>query len=228
MRGIRILGDYIVEFVVITLIVIVSALSVVLFVPALVGLNGYFSQKKDVRVFKDIFHTMKENIKILIPYTIFQLVIIVFPVLNIYFFNTNPERMNYVLLSISYVVLVIGSIYLTTAPTIIVNMKVTFFQLLYDGLILLFGSPLRSLLSLALVGGVVALIIIFPYAVVGTLYLVPMLVTRLMKENFYILKARALHISVYEVKAQEVKDDYIDEYGKIKHDSVSGGQNEKD
>ncbi len=208
MRGLRIFGEYVLEVVVVTLLVAVSALSVIFFIPMMVGLNGFFKNKKDVRLFKDIFLTIKDNFKILIPFTIFELLIIVFPVLNIYYFNTHLENLNIFLLAISYVALVIGGIYFATAPTIIVNMNVTFFQLLRNGIMLLFGSLVRSIASLLVVAGVLALVIMWPYGVVATFYLAPMLLTKLMLENFYVLKARALGTNVYTLKNQET-DEYL-------------------
>jgi len=208
MRGLRIFGEYVLEVVVVTLLVAVSALSVIFFIPMMVGLNGFFKNKKNVRLFKDIFLTIKDNFKILIPFTIFELLIIVFPVLNIYYFNTHLENLNIFLLAISYVALVIGGIYFATAPTIIVNMNVTFFQLLRNGIMLLFGSLVRSIASLLVVAGVLALIIMWPYGVVATFYLAPMLLTKLMLENFYVLKARALGTNVYTLKNQET-DEYL-------------------
>ena len=223
MRGIRILGDYILEILVITLLVALSAATVIFFIPMMVGLAGYFKNKKDVRLFRDIFITMKENWKILIPYTLFQLVIIVFPTLNIYFLNTHPERMNYFFLAISYVALVIGSIYFVTAPTIIVNMNVNFFQLLRNGFMLLFGSLLRTIIALAIVAGVIAAILLYPYIVIATLYFVPLFITKLMIENFYVLKARVLGMNVYQLKQKELSDDYLDENGRVNHIESEGG-----
>lgn len=222
MRGIRILGDYILEFVVITLLVALSAVTVVMFIPMLVGLNGYFKNKKDVRLFKDIFLTIKENYKVIIPYTIFLLLIIIFPILNIYYFNTHPIKMNYFLLAVSYIALVIASIYLATGPTIIVNMNVSFFQLLYNGFMLLFGGLIRSLASIALIAGIFALILYYPYVIVVTLYIVPYATTRLMIENFYVLKARALNTNVYQIKKELESDDYLSEDGRVNHGKNGG------
>lgn len=217
MQGLRKFGEYLTEFLVVTILVALSAASVIFFIPMLVGLNGFFKNKKDVRLFKDIFLTIKENWLILIPYTIFELVIIVFPVLNIYYFNTHVSQMNYVLLAISYVALVIGSIYFITGPTIIVNMNVNFFQLIYNGFMLLFGSLIRTLICLALMAGVIAIILLFPYVIPATFYAVPFIVTILMQENFYVLKARVLQTSVYELKKQENQDNYLDERGRVNH-----------
>lgn len=227
MKGLRLLGDYALEFLVVTLLVAISALTVIFFVPMLIGVTAYFKNGIDARRFKDIFTAIGRNWKILIFYTLFQLVIIVFPVLNIYFFNTHPENVNYFVLAVCVIALLVGIIYLATAPTVIVNMEVTFRQLIYNGIMMIFGSLWRSLISVLLIAGIVALILFYPYAVVITLYAVPMTISRLMTENFYHLKAKALNTSVFELKKKENKDDYLDEKGAIKRDELEK-EDEKD
>lgn len=215
MKGFRLFGDYAFEFLVITLLLALSAVLIIPFVPMLVGVTGYFKTDINTRRFKDIFTSIGKNRIILIFYTIFQLVIIVFPVLNIYFFNTHPENTNYFVLAVSCIALFIGIIYLVTAPTVIVNMRVNFFQLLYNGIMLIFGGFLRSLIAVACTAGVVALILFYPYVVPLTLYALPLLISKLMAENFLKLKAKALKTSVFELKKKQSEDDYINEYGEI-------------
>ncbi len=227
MKGLRILGDYALEFLVITVLVALSAASVIFFVPMIVGVTGYFSRGMDARRFKDIFTTIGRNWKILIIYTIFQLVIVVVPILNIYFFNTHPANVNYFVLAVSVVALIVGIVYLATAPTVIVNMEVKFPQLLYNGVMMLFGSLWRSLIAVLLIAGVVALILFYPYLVAVTLYFAPMVITRMMTENFYRLKAKALKTSVFELRKKENADDYLDEKGAVKRDKMEK-ENEKD
>ena len=227
MKGLRVFGDYALEFLVVTLLVALSALTVIFFVPIIVGITGYFRYDISSRRFKDIFTTIGRNWKVLVFYTLFQLVIIVFPVLNIYFFNTHPENVNYFVLAVCVVALAVGIVYLATAPTVIVNMEVTFRQLVYNGIMMLFGSLWRSLIAILLIAGVVALIIYYPYAVILTLYAVPMIISRLMTENFYHLKAKALNTSVFELKKKNNEDDYLDEKGAIKRDNMEK-ENDKD
>lgn len=216
MKGLQRLGEYLWEFFVVTAIVAVSAATVLPLFPVLVGLADYFGREPEDRAFRDIFTTIAKNGKIIAAYTVFQLVVIVFPVLNVYFFNTHPASSQNFVLGVSYAVLVLGCFFAITAPTVIANMNVTFLQLLKNCLILFSGGWANGILSLICVAGVVALIIFFPYAVVLTFYAVPLIVTKLMKENFYRLKAKALGTSVYELKKREKADDYLDEFGKIK------------
>lgn len=227
MKGFRLIGDYALEFLVITLLVALSAATVVMFIPMLVGVTGYFQRDINSRRFKDIFTTIGKNWKILIFYTLFQLVILIFPVLNIYYFNTYPEKTNYFVLAISCVALVFGIIYAVTSPTVIVNMQVTLRQLFYNGIMMIFGGLLRSIVCLACVAATVALATFYPFAVALTLYAVPLLTGKLMKENFYKLKAKALKVSVYELKRQEAADDYIDENGEISREDASEINDEK-
>ena len=228
MKGLRLLGDYALEFLVITLLVALSAFTILPFIPILVGVTGYFKEVIDTRRFKDIFNTIGKNWKILIFYTLFQLVIIVFPALNIYFFNTHHESINYFVLAVSCIALIVGIFYLVTAPTVIVNMNVTLRQLFYNGIMLLFGGFLGSLISLACVAGVVALVIFYPYALPLTLYAAPFLISRMMKENFYKLKAKALKVSVFDLKKREKEDDYLDEYGMVSRgEEITENNNEE-
>lgn len=227
MTGLRIVGDYILEFLVVTLLVALSALTVIFFVPVIVGVTGYFKNEINSRRFKDIFTTIGQNWKILIFYTLFQLVIIVFPILNIYFFNTHTEKTNAFLLAVSVIALFVGVIYLATSPTVIVNMDLKFRQLIYNGIMMLFGSLWRSAISVAMIGGVVAIILYYPYAVALTLYAVPFVISNLMAENFLKLKAKALNTSVFELKKKQNEDDYLDEKGAIKRDDDRENDHEK-
>ena len=220
MKGLRIVGDYAMEFLVITLLVALSAFTILPFIPMLVGVTGFFGNEMGMRRFKDIFVTIGRNWKILILYTLFQLVIIVFPVLNIYFFNTHPENINYFVLAVCYIALFVGAVFLATAPTVIVNMKVNLRQLLYNGIMMIFGSLWRSIVAILLIAGIVALILFYPYALPLTLYVVPMITAKLMKENFYRLKAKATGTTVDELKKVQTEDDYLDETGKVKRDEV--------
>ena len=72
MRGLRLVGDYALEFIVITLLLTLSAATVILFIPMLVGVTAYFKEDIDTRRFKDIFTAISKNRKILIFYIIFQ------------------------------------------------------------------------------------------------------------------------------------------------------------
>lgn len=223
MKGLRLFGDYALEILVITLLLTLSALSVIFFVPMLVGVTGFFKNNIDTRRFKDIFTTIGRNWKILIFYTLFQLVIIVLPILNIYYLNTHAETMNFIsyfVLAVSCIALLVGAVFLTTAPTVIANMDLTFRQLLYNGVMLVFGGALRSLICVACVAGVFALFIFYPFAVILTLYPVTYLISRLMNENILKLKAKALNVSVYELKKKPVSDDYLDENGRINREET--------
>ena len=218
MHGLQLFGEYVLEIFVISLLIAASALLILPFIPMIIGVVGFFKTDKNTRRFKDIFTTIGSNIVIIVLYTLFELVIIVFPILNIYFFNTHPENINYFVLAVCWIALVVGAIYLVHAPIIIVNMKVTFRQLMYNGFMLIFGGLIRSILAVGMVAGIVAIILYYPYVLPLTLYLFPFLLSKLLTENFLELKAKATKTSVYELKHNKGKDDYLNENGEINHD----------
>lgn len=205
----QIIGDYLLEFFVITILMILSLALVIPFIPMVVGVTGYFKRDINSRRFKDIFTTIKENWKILIFYTLFQLVIILVSILNIFYFNNHLENSNYFILIVSHIALIMGIFYLITAPTIIVNMNVTFRQLLYNGFMLLMGKLKNTILALVLVAMIVVLILYFPYVIPLTFYFVILFSQKLMLENFYRLKAKALGVRVEDLKKESDEDEYL-------------------
>lgn len=174
----------------------------------LVGITGYLKRDIHSRRLKDIFSTQKENWKILIIYTLFQLTILIVSILNIYYFNQHLGNATYFILVVSYIALMIGIFYLITAPTIIVHMNVTFRQLLYNSLMLFLGNLKNSFLTLATVVLVLVLVLYFPYVVPFLGYFVLSFGQNRMMENLYKLKAKALGISVEDLKKQEHEDEY--------------------
>lgn len=207
----QIFGDYVLEFFVVTILLILSLALVIPFIPMVVGVTGYFKRDINSRRFKDIFSTMKENWKILIFYTLFQLIILVASILNIFYFNSHFNQNFYFILIVSYIALIIGIFYLITAPTIIVNMNVTFRQLLYNGFMLLMGNLKNTFFALALVAAVVFLILYFPYVIPMMFYFVTLVSQQLMSENFLRLKAKALGVRVEDLKKESEEDEFLSE-----------------
>lgn len=207
----QIFGDYVLEFFVVTILLILSLALVIPFIPMVVGVTGYFKRDINSRRFKDIFSTIKENWKILIFYTIFQLIILVASILNIFYFNSHFEQNFYFILIVSYIALIIGIFYLITAPTIIVNMNVSFRQLLYNGFMLLMGNLKNTIFALVLAALVVVLILYFPYVIPFMFYFVTLLSQKLMSENFLRLKAKALGVRVEDLKKESDEDEFLSE-----------------
>ena len=65
MKGLQRIGEYIWEFLVVTVITAVAAATVLPFFAVVVGLTDYFSKSVDDRRFKDIFIAIGQNIKLI-------------------------------------------------------------------------------------------------------------------------------------------------------------------
>lgn len=211
MKGLRIFGDYLFEYFTITLLLILSFVLIIPFIPIFIGIVSYFRRKLDDRMLKDIFKPIKDNFKIIILFTIFELVLIIFSVLNIYYMNTNLEQMNTVMLFISYTGLIIGIYLLIHSPVIILDMKVNFRQLLFNSVFLIMGGFKNTLLCIVGVLVYELIGITVPYLTIVLIYFIPFLISKLTSKNIIQLKAIRMNTTVAELTKMENQDDYLDE-----------------
>lgn len=218
MKGLRILGDYVFEYLLISVLLILSFILIIPFIPIYIGVVSYFRRNIDDRMLKDIFKPIKENIKIIIIFTIFELLILVFSGLNIYFMNTNLESMNEFILIVSYIGFFIGIYFMIFSPIIILNMNVNFRQLVFNSIFVVFGSIKNSLLSIICMVGYLLIGTKIPYIYIIGIYFIPYVISKLTYKNLLTFKALRLNTTVEELTKKENHDDYLDEYGYVNHD----------
>ncbi len=211
MKGFKIFGDYIFEYLVITLMIILSSLTVIGFVPMFVGIVAYYNRRKDDRMFKDIFIAIKDNLKIIIKFTIIELIILIVSILNIYYFSAHQEGFNIVILWLSYFFLFIGIVFLAHAPMIIIGMNVNLRQLIFNCFLFFFGGLLNSIIAIAAVALIVILAAYIPYLIILYVYFAVRAVAYFTGKNFMVFKAKKLNISVYELQKKENEDVYFTE-----------------
>ena len=211
MRGFRIFGEYLFEYFVITLLLILSIVLVLPFVPMYVGIISYFTHKRNDRMLKDIFITIKENLGIIIKFTILEVIILVVSLLNIYFFMGNWEGFNIVILVLSYIALFVGIVFLAHAPMIIIGMRLNLRQLIFNCVLFFFGGLINSLISILAIAGLIVLASYYPHLAVLAVYFVPLIVSYFTLKSFRVFKAKKLNISVHELIEKENKDIYFED-----------------
>lgn len=200
MKGLRVFGDYVFEYVIITLMFIISAALVIPLVPLYVGLCEYFSRDINSRLFKDIFTPLKKNFKIVLQYTILETLLLAISALNIIFFTTGD---NIVGIIISFIALFVGIMIFIHAPFIILGMNVNLIQLLFNSVALMLGGITRSVIMIIAVVATGLIGAQISVAVIALLYPLVILNVKLIKPNFNVLKAKALNISLEELKQQQ-------------------------
>lgn len=210
MKGFRIFGEYLFEYFVITLLLILSLALVIPFVPVYIGTIEYFTHKRDDRMFKDIFKTIKENLKIIIKFTIFELIVLVVSFLNVYYFRTHTEGFNIVILVISYVFLFLGIIFLAHAPMIIIGMNVNLRKLIYNCFLFFFGGLANSVIAILALAGLVIGASYLPYIVIPLLYFAVLIVEIFTRKSFLNLKAKSMHTTVHELTKKENEDVFFE------------------
>lgn len=217
MKGLKIFGDYLFEYLIISILLILSFALIIPFIPMLIGVVSYFRRKFDARMLKDIFVPIKDNIKIIIKFTFLELILVIVSGLNIYYINTNPESMNHIVLLLSYVGLILALLFIVHAPVIILNMNVNLKQLIFNSVVLIFGGIKNSLYTIALLLVFIISIAYVPYMLFMLIYFIPIILQRFPYNNLIKFKAIKLGKTVEELTKQEDQDDYLDEYGYVNH-----------
>lgn len=206
---IRVLGNLFFDYVIITLLLTISFVLVIPFIPVYIGVNEYFLEHYEDRKLKNIFTSIKANFSIIIKFTIFELIALIFAIGNIIFFNTG-ERSNDLITLLSYVILIFSLVCFINAPIIIIKMKVTLKQLLFNCFALIFGKWYLSILLIVLAGGVIIGCCYLPYITPFVLYFIALLGSTINLRLLNILKAKSMKLSVEEIDKKESEDTYYE------------------
>ncbi len=202
MKGLFALGEYLFEYICITLLLMLSFVLVIPFVPMFVGTVSFFKYKQGERRLKDIFTAIKQNWRILITFTLFELLILGVSFLNINY-NLSTENVNWFFLLMSYAGLLLGLVILANGSVIILKMHVNFIQLLVNSVTVILGG-LANFLVLAFIYGVYLVLgstspLLLPFG----LYFVCMATYIFVNKNILKLKSMKYHISVQELEKRE-------------------------
>ena len=208
MKVYRIVGTYIFDYVVITLLLSLSLASVIFFIPIYVGVVKYFQREFEERRLKDIFTYLKDDWAIVIKYTILELLVLIIPILNIVYFNSG-DRSNNVITIISFVVLIYGVLMFINGPILILNMKLTLFQLMFNSIILIYGKWYLTVITLVVIVGSVIGLLYFPYIIPFVLYFFAFIVAKSTLVNFEAVKLKTLKKQGL-LNENEVKEENID------------------
>lgn len=208
MKVYRIVGTYIFDYVVITLLLSLSLASVIFFIPIYVGVVKYFQREFEERRLKDIFTYLKDDWAIVIKYTILELLVLIIPILNIVYFNSG-DRSNNVITIISFVVLIYGVLMFINGPILILNMKLTLFQLMFNSIILIYGKWYLTVITLVVIVGSVIGLLYFPYITPFVLYFFAFIVAKSTLVNFEAVKLKTLKKQGL-LNENEVKEENID------------------
>ncbi len=208
MKVYRIVGTYIFDYVVITLLLSLSLASVIFFIPIYVGVVKYFQREFEERRLKDIFTYLKDDWAIVIKYTILELLVLIIPILNIVYFNSG-DRSNNVITIISFVVLIYGVLMFINGPILILNMKLTLFQLIFNSIILIYGKWYLTVITLVVIVGSVIGLLYFPYITPFVLYFFAFIVAKSTLVNFEAVKLKTLKKQGL-LNENEVKEENID------------------
>lgn len=181
-----ILFDYMISVVLLNL----AALLILPLIPLWIGYQKYVETDLHSRNLRLIFANIKENIKIISQLTLFLVILFGFVTLNLMWLKTDFVILDILIKVISYIVLWIGLTTLIFSPTIITNMHVTFKELIYNSLMLIFGGIINYLIAFALLITFLYLSVQSIFVLIFGIPFVIYMIARLSNINLYSLKEK--------------------------------------
>lgn len=184
------LGNSIFDYIVISILLNISFITVIPFVPILVGVVEYFNTNTNERSLFTIFTTIKKNIQMIFKVTVLYVIVLGSIVLNLYAIEPTVYAVDIMITGLSYIGLFILSNIIINGPIIILKMNVSLRELIVNCIYLIFGDIKNYVL-------IIVTIFIFIYGITFSyvllifgIYFVILLIEKLTFINFIKLKER--------------------------------------
>jgi hypothetical protein len=150
MKQIAKYGGLVYDYIVVTGLFILALVLLLPFIGVYVGIIGYFEKPLWEREILDIYKTIRDNFKAVLKLTILLLIMFIVSLLNIYYLTKPNGLLETLILSGSWIILVIASIILIFAPIIIIKMKVNLKQIIFNSFAIAMGGLFNYLLLIVL------------------------------------------------------------------------------
>lgn len=161
-EGLRKVGTWLFDFVIITILLSLSLALVFPFPLILIGVHNYFEFQFEDRRLANIFNWIKEDWKITLKFSLLWGAMVILPIVVLVIANSNGFHDNFIS-GVCYVVLILSVILITDAPRIILKMNVNLRQLLFNCITLIYGCWYLLLLAFLITIGYFVVLSYFPY-----------------------------------------------------------------
>lgn len=198
-------GTIVFDFLVITVLLTLSLVLVFPFPFIVTGVHNYFLYKLDDRRLANIFNIIGENWKILLKFSLVWGIVLILSVLEIVYFNSVWPGHNFLTL-LCYVLLILCIILITNAPMIIIRMKVSLPQLLFNCVTLIYGCWWFLLIAYIVTIGYCVAFSFYPYISGAGLYFLVLIDNLAARKAIRKLMAKAKKVPVSEIVEPENMD----------------------
>lgn len=196
------LGTIVFDFIVITILLTLSLILVIPFPFILTGVYNYFLYRIDDRRLANIFNIIGENWKILLKFSLVWGIVLILSVLEIVYFNSIWPGHNFLTL-LCYVLLILCIILVTNMPMVVIRMKVTLPQLLFNCITLIYGCWWFLLIAYIVIIGYCVAFSFFPYISGAGLYFLALIGNLASRKAIKKLMAKAKKVPVSEIVEPE-------------------------
>lgn len=162
MKWMNQIGTDLYDALLITVVVSVSFILVIPFIPIVVGVQAYYQHERNERRLRLILTTLYENRRLIARYTLFTLGTLGIATLNIAYFSPLITTGHGIFVGVNWVVISIVALSFIYAPMVIIMMKVTLRQLLFNAWMAALTQPLQLMVMVMAYGVLGVVVVIAP------------------------------------------------------------------
>ncbi len=162
MKWMNQIGTDLYDALLITVVVSVSFILVIPFIPIVVGVQAYYQHERNERRLRLILTTLYENRRLIARYTLFTLGTLGVATLNIAYFSPLITTGHGIFVGVNWVVIGIVALSFIYAPMVIIMMKVTLRQLLFNAWMAALTQPLQLMVMVMAYGVLGVVVVIAP------------------------------------------------------------------
>ena len=143
-------GEKVFDFLAITIILNLSMILVLPFVPMVFGVHLFLVTTPEQRSLKQLFVPLRDNPRVVLYTTFFLLLVVSVGYLNLYYLEITNTFVMWLIHGTTYIILFVALLVFINGPTIQNHMTVSFRQLLYNSLTLPLGGIIHTLTSIGI------------------------------------------------------------------------------
>ncbi|OQA78411.1 MAG: hypothetical protein BWY30_00720 [Tenericutes bacterium ADurb.Bin239] len=170
MKRLTLFLEQIFDYLVLSVLLVISLALIVPFTFALAVMIAYCSIPLDSRSLKGAFRLISENKKQILLYSLISTILLVLLVLNVNYFTFTSSTLSNITLFMSWIILVVVALFTMFAPIVIFRMHVTNKELMQNITLLILRGNVFSLLLLAVTFGLTLVVLYYPLIIIPLLY----------------------------------------------------------
>lgn len=151
LQKIDVIGTALFNYIILSILLNIGVILILPFIPIVVGISAYHIEHKDNQSLRTIGSSINENRTLIFQFSLFIIAVVTVSITNILVFDTGYTVLETIIDFISYLLLFVAILLVLHGPVLIIEMKLTFKELLFNSIMLPFGGLIAFFTNIGIV-----------------------------------------------------------------------------